>query len=316
MLSLFSIPKPFRDHVETIQRNAIQSWTLLRPRPEIILLGDEEGTAEIAKEFNLRHIPTIARNGYGTPLVSDMFETAQRVASHNLLCYVNADIILMSDFMPALEQVARHRDRFLVVGQRWDLEVTEPLVLGTDWERRFRNRVAKNGELHPHTGIDYFVFPRGLWGEIPSFAIGRTAWDNWLLYEARCREADLIDATQVVMAVHQEHDYVHLPEGTRSAWKGPEAARNLELCGGYDRVFTIQDANLVLTAQGLAVSRAPEHLRRARETWPLLNCPPLHAPWKALWRFCALVEHFWGLVKTAAMPRHSEARGEGESHLS
>lgn len=64
MLTIFSCPKPFRGHINIIQRNAIRSWTLLQARPEIILIGNEEGTAEVCKEFGLRHIPDVERNEY------------------------------------------------------------------------------------------------------------------------------------------------------------------------------------------------------------------------------------------------------------
>ena len=127
MLTLFTIAKPFHGHIAVIQRNAIRSWTSLRPACEIILFGDDEGTAKTAADFGVRHIPDVACNEYGTPLLNDIFEKAQRVARHNLLCYVNADIILMSDFMRAVEEVARRKRRFLMVGQRWDLDVQEPL---------------------------------------------------------------------------------------------------------------------------------------------------------------------------------------------
>ena len=56
MLTLFAIPKAFRGEFNQIQRNAITSCTLLEPKPEIILLGDDEGTAEVAKEFGVRHV--------------------------------------------------------------------------------------------------------------------------------------------------------------------------------------------------------------------------------------------------------------------
>ena len=42
-------------------------WTRLSPRPEIILFGDEIGTAEFARESGLRHIPQIRRNEKTTP---------------------------------------------------------------------------------------------------------------------------------------------------------------------------------------------------------------------------------------------------------
>ena len=133
MLTLFTIPRLFRGEFEIIQRNAIKSWTLLPNCPEIILFGDDEGTAQVALEFGVLHIPDIARNEYGTPLVNDVFEKAQRLATHDTICYVNADIILLSDFMIALEQVVDRYRRFLMVGQRWDVDIKEHLYFGPIW---------------------------------------------------------------------------------------------------------------------------------------------------------------------------------------
>jgi hypothetical protein len=95
MLTIFAVPKPFHDHIEVIQRNAIRSWTSLRPACEVILMGNEEGTAEVAAEFGVRHVPAVARNTFGTPLVSDLFQQAQQLSGRNLFCYVNSDIVLM-----------------------------------------------------------------------------------------------------------------------------------------------------------------------------------------------------------------------------
>jgi hypothetical protein len=78
MLSIFAFPKPFRGHIATIQRNAISSWVRLRPQCEIFLFGDEEGTAEVAKEFGACHVSEMARNEYGTPLLSDVFEKGEQ----------------------------------------------------------------------------------------------------------------------------------------------------------------------------------------------------------------------------------------------
>ena len=145
MLTIFATPKSFRGHFAVIQRNAIRSWTLLRPTCEVILMGDEEGTAEIASEFSLRHIPNIRCNAQGTPLVSALFEKAQQVGVHDVLCYVNSDIILMSDFTRAVQRVINQRNRFLLVGHRWNLDVSEMLEFKPDWEDKLRNQVRKVG---------------------------------------------------------------------------------------------------------------------------------------------------------------------------
>src|SRR5215472_14298206 len=123
MLTIFALPKAFRGHTGVIQRNAIISWTRLQPRPEIILFGLDEGTAEIAKELGLRHVPTIECNQYGTPLLSDLFKKARALATNGVLCYVNSDILLLDEFMTSVGEVAKWRSRFLMVGRRTNLDL-------------------------------------------------------------------------------------------------------------------------------------------------------------------------------------------------
>ena len=62
MIALFTVPKPFIGHIDTIQRNAMLSWTLLRPECEILLFGDEVGTAEVGNELCLRHMAEVECN--------------------------------------------------------------------------------------------------------------------------------------------------------------------------------------------------------------------------------------------------------------
>jgi len=270
MLTIFATPKPFRGHAAVIQRNAIRSWTLLRPACEIILMGNDEGTVEIAAEFGVRYVPEIARNSFGTPLVSDLFKQAQQLSVSNLFCYVNSDIIFMSDFMQAIQRVVDQKSRFLLVGHRWNLDVKEGLEFTSDWEEKLRSQVKKFAILAGVTSIDFFVFPRGLLGEMPPFAIGRPAWDNWMLYRARSLSVPLIDATLVVMAVHQNHGYAHHPQGREGLWKGDEQVINDKLAGGVEHTFSLLDATHLLTPHKLRLAYDLGHLLRHCKTLPML----------------------------------------------
>lgn len=271
VLTVFAIPKPFRSQVETIQRNALRSWKLLGPQVDILLFGDDEGTAKVAQELGIRHYPRIARNEYGTPLLSDILEQAKRLTTQAVLCYVNADIILMSDFLSTVQMIARQKQRFLLVGRRWDVDIRELLLFSGGWEQELRAHVAAQGRLHPVTGMDYFVFPRQLLRDIPPFAIGRSAWDNWLIYRARLEGVPVVDATEAVMAVHQDHDYSHIPRDAVDVWTGPEAARNLQLAGGQEHVFTLQDATHMVVQHGCRFALSRWHLERHLVTIPMLH---------------------------------------------
>jgi hypothetical protein len=263
--TLFSTPKKFDGQIGVIQRNAIASWTRMNPAPEVILFGTDAGTAEIAAEFGLRHVPTVKCNEWGTPLVSDLFEQAQRLASGAAVCYVNADIVLFDDFGQAISRVAGWSDRFLMVGRRTDLDVTRSIDFDHhDWAAQLRNRARREGKLQIARSIDYFAFSRGLYPEMPPLAIGRFWWDNWLLWKARSLQAKVVDATKAVLIVHQNHDYSHTTYGPskEELMASEECIRNARLTceqnpSDYDEGFfwryayTIDDANFKLTSRGL-----------------------------------------------------------------
>lgn len=248
MLTIFSTPKPFRGHIGVIQRNAIQSWKRIHPDVEIILFGDEEGAAEVSREFGLRHIPDAPKNEFGTKLLRGFFEPAQQMARHPILCYVNCDIMLLPSFATAIERVAARFERFLIVGQRWNVDILEPWDFDSPgWDQRLDRYVSDRGSLLDATGIDYFVFPRDLYRDMPPLIIGRIWWDHWLIWRARSLGTPVIDATQTVRAVHQNHDYSYHPAGADGVWHDAQARQNYDLAGGKWHLYTVQDSTHRLT---------------------------------------------------------------------
>src|SRR3990172_10091286 len=209
LLTLFSAPKPFTNpHIAMIQRNTIRSWTLL-PNVEVILLGDEEGLAQAAKELGVKHLPNVACNESGTPLISSMFQLTRENSNSDLLCIINADMILMPDFVEATELCRSHFKHdlcFVLLSQRWDYDITTPLEFTEGWESRLGESVRKQNQLPRPAGSDFFLFPKSCYQDIPDFTIGRAGWDNWMIYKARKEGWSVIDCTPSVMIVHQNHD--------------------------------------------------------------------------------------------------------------
>jgi len=224
-----------------IQRNAIKSWTLL-PDVEVILLGEETGLAETAHELGVRHLPNVARNESGTPLISSMFQLARENSHSELLCIINTDMILMPDFVEAAKQAVKLKNKFVLLSQRWDLDITQPMEFTNGWQDTLRNTVYAVGSLHRPAGSDFFLFPLSSFLDVPNFTIGRAGWDNWMIYKARNEGWAVIDCTPSMMIVHQNHDYSHLPGG-KPHYEHPDTTENIRLAGGQANVrYTILDS--------------------------------------------------------------------------
>lgn len=264
LITLFSAPKPFTNpHIATIQRNAIKSWTLL-PNVEIILLGEETGLAEAARELGVKYFPDVARNESGTPLISSMFQLVRENSHSDLLCIINADILLMSDFLQAVSRSRSQRDKFVLLSQRWDLDITESIDFSEGWQNRLSAMVHRQDTLHRPAGSDFFLFPRSCYTDIPDFTIGRAGWDNWMIYKARKEKWAVIDCTPSVMIVHQNHDYSHLPGG-KPHYEHPDTNENIRLAGGEANIrYTILDATHQLAADGKLVRPKISYLRFMR----------------------------------------------------
>ena len=265
LITLFSAPKPFTNpHIATIQRNAIKSWTLL-PDVEVILLGEETGLADASREFGVKHISEVLRNPNGTPLISSMFQLARENSKSDLLCIINADMILMQDFVEAAKQVVKLKNKFVLLSQRWDLNVTHPIDFTDGWQDRLTSMVHGEGTLHKPSGSDFFLFRKTCYQDIPEFTIGRAGWDNWMIYKARQEKWPVIDCTPSVMIIHQNHDYSHLPGG-KPHYEHPDTNENIRLAGGQYAVrYTILDSTHQLVKEGKLTRPKISSLRLTRK---------------------------------------------------
>jgi len=270
LITIFTAPKPFTNpHISLIQRNAIQSWQHLGDEVCVFIVGDEPGMAEFAEEAELQQLTGVVCNPLGTPLVSSIFAMARQMSTSPLLAYVNADILLTPQFVEVARQVYCQAKKFLIVGQRYDLNLQQPLDFNIGWDLYLLSDVQIRGRLHPPAGSDYFIFPRACFTDLPKFAIGRAGWDNWMLYHARLEHFPIIDATSSIIVVHQDHDYSHLPNG-QPHFRLPESSENIRLAGGPRTIFTLADANcFIRDGQLVRIPLRPHKLMREIEILPL-----------------------------------------------
>jgi hypothetical protein len=273
--TIFTTCKPFQGEAAGFQRKALETWSRLDPSSDVLVIGGEQGVRECCGALGLRHHPNVKRNQWGTPLLDSLFRIAEEASASDVLCYVNADILLTSELPCVLERARTVFDRFLVIGRRWNVETAKIRDYDpSNGEAALVDLARRFGCLEPsHGGVDIFAFPRGFWRTIPPYLVGRGRWDSGLILEARRMKAPVIDATSALTAVHPAHDYKR-PEPTGDASLRTEEMRyNARLLGGPECIFSAVHATHVATRAGFMRNRAmrPAQLARRLATLPALH---------------------------------------------
>lgn len=243
LLQIISTCKPFVGDDARRQRNAIRSWLRLVQPDEIVLVGDDDGVEEICREFGMTFRPVVDRVDGRLPslasLVTDEFAT-----STEFLCLVNADILLPPALITALEKTRASLDDFLLTGERWgvtlDAELTNDELDGP----QFYEEARTVGRLPGPHWIDYFVFPPTLLSPVPPLAVAGYLWDHWIVGRALEKGAAVVDATNFVTAVHQDHG-IASPSHAEL-----RRSKNARVIGDQSKLATIANATHILEADG------------------------------------------------------------------
>ena len=191
------------------------------------------------------------------PLVpfKKMVEDVERDCNAEILMYANADILFDKTQMLGLYQSWDNRlppmlrDGFLLTGQRVDIF--------EDGSKR----------LHHPSGMDYFIFKRGLFSDLPKVTMGRAYCDSALVAYCLRRRIPVVDASYAIKAEHQFHDYNHLDGGRSAVWKGDEALENKRVNGLCDFGPNVLDATHTLLPDG----RIVPNIRKRPQCWGLWN---------------------------------------------
>lgn len=227
MLTIFTTPKPFRGLAGITQRNALENWLELGCR--VIVFGGPEEI--IIGEIGCHvHVREFAHSPFGAPLADDMFRKAEKLAGPGLLIYTNCDMLFTPDLIQTAHAAFDLFDKpALIIGQRWDVTIKRRL---DTWDGSYFSdlqALVTTGTLHSPSGKDYFLFQSPLQMPMLPLRIGRACWDQYLVHFAADYGMTVVDATAVLTAIHQNHDYSHLAGGKDVAWTGEDAKENRRL---------------------------------------------------------------------------------------
>ena len=267
MITIFATPKNFEGIFNTIQNNALNSWRALSPDIEVIIFGDSKGSKVAAEMINAKYVPEVKCSPQGVPYLSDLFYKAGKIAKYSILMFINADIILPDNFLSVVQITSRSFSNFLIVGHRWDMDVVDIVNFHDPIEsEQFWKSALKKSIKYTCTGIDYFVFRKNSLKNLPEFAIGRPGYDNWMLWNARRRFIPIIDASNAIKVIHQNHDYRVYTDP--KLFPDPDSLANKKLHQG--RTLNLLDANYHLENGKIEKKRSKEFINRNLGKLPII----------------------------------------------
>jgi len=146
---------------------------------------------------------------------------------------------------------------FLLIGQRWDTDITEPIDFSREnWDAGVRHDALAANARQAFHFVDFFAFSKGLYNEVPALVVGRSYWDHWLVWKALSKGVSVVDASHFVVPVHQNHDYSYHPLGKQGTNEDELARRNIELAGGRRHLRTLIHSTHRITRNG-GIRRTP-----------------------------------------------------------
>ena len=113
MITIFCTPKNFEGIFDTIQKNAIRSWRQLSKDIEIIIFGNSKGAKEISIEVEGVYYPEVKCSKNGVPLLSDLFYKANKIASFDILLFINSDILLPQNIIELAQKDALNLEKMI-----------------------------------------------------------------------------------------------------------------------------------------------------------------------------------------------------------
>jgi hypothetical protein len=251
VLTLFSSTKPFQGPVSSLQRRALRSWRAVHPAVDLIVFGNGgQAEQEAITGVGARLVTEYERSASGAPSFRAMSAHARAHGRFDFQVYVNGDILLDHTLATAMAAAAGSLGAFLLIGERLDLAEGACLELEeAGWLAR-AEALSLTGRLSAHgpTAMDFFGFQRGLWDEAVDVSMGRAGCDQALLQHCLSRRVPVIDASLAVVALHQSHDYSHVPGGAAQVFAGEDTRRMQDRHRLGRGLPTIADAGLRLTA--------------------------------------------------------------------
>ncbi|KAK3600954.1 hypothetical protein CHS0354_004163 [Potamilus streckersoni] len=192
------------------------NWLALRPFVVPIVFTNEAAVEKVYTRAGWLVLPVRIAAADGVPVLKYMYLDAKKKFESDFYTYANSDILFTDSLLDTLIEILKYNSashnsaeenstlqhHTLIIGRRTNV-YNMTMKEGSSWSE-VTNVAREKGELFRSDAEDYFITSSSYpWNDIPEVVIGRRAYDNWLVLNARKQKHKVIDATDTILAVHQ-----------------------------------------------------------------------------------------------------------------
>lgn len=198
------------EKIQTMQMNSLRSWIALEQEKEIYVFNRNDSVKEMCKNLKVTIVEEYESSSHSDiPTWRTMRNFASKISNDDdVIVWVNSDVMFNNSLIKTIQGVVQsNNENFVLVGQKYDW--SNFYDLENNFDLSSLSPLAKHGEY----AIDYFIFKKQLFENVPEFFIARQKFDNFLLTKA-IKEYFAIDCTNTLLCVHHRHDYgpeINLP---------------------------------------------------------------------------------------------------------
>ncbi len=193
-LTFFTIPQTFNTQYDLMWWNAVKSWTLLKPKPDIFLLGNAPSLASIANDLSLYHIPNLDQNSS----INEIAKWLDKLTNNRIIVYINPNVILTEGFTETIQDIYNNQDNFLLTGQYRVIQAKGSININNNqWQQLLRTMAYK--QTMPQLQNIYLVFTKQLLKQL--FAPDPNveySWKKQLSYAALRKSYPIIDGSNII----------------------------------------------------------------------------------------------------------------------
>lgn len=190
-----------------VNNSTLFNWKML-PNVNLIVFSNSLEVKYYSEWAGFTVLPILVEAA-GVPVLPAMFTAAIKQFKSEFYGFANGDILFTRTLVDTLEHIlcnlkkSRRQSGVLIVGRRYNVPASHVTVeVATSWNKL--DLLSRTGSLFQSDAEDYFITDTAYpWDTFLPVAIGRRAYDNWVVAFSRYSNITVIDASESILCLHQ-----------------------------------------------------------------------------------------------------------------